>query len=293
MTSVAGKEKASDTGAVAVGDEMLQPSPAEVKTIWQELLTNGKTINLRDSQVLFVAGGVLPATTDGFVPMDELEARSGAQVIEVAGVKFTKEDIKLIREFYQWLVKNKGFTLHCIDERLVEPGDKYLQTGVHENCGACNAVGTATGIEGVEDKLADHHGVLEKQPVYADMHSHASVAINFDLVGARVAVGQERDNLKDANALAFNVSLPVDLIVEYCSTKSLVPGDLSRALIKWSGCIARNIIAGDHNDFSESANQTLIILNRIGLDSEYHSLASIIEGQIRELVVHGDELYAK
>lgn len=244
-----------------------------------ELLTN-----LSEKEIIFTAGGGL-VTRFGFVDSEiwqNMRRQAVDNNIDVAGITFDVDDLSRMGDFYRFL-KAKGYNFHCIDERL-EGDEQHLQHEVHSHCGACAAVGSATGLEGVEDRLLGELEQDAKQQIYSDMPDHVSMAILVDLHGSDVVLGQQREELKKINALPFNVSIPLPLVDAWSQATNGNAERLIDTLVRWNVQIARNIIGGNHNKLQQLAGETVIVVDKRDVDDS--PLLSITQQAINQ-VGHG------
>lgn len=257
-----------------------------VREIWEQIV-NEPDVYLVDmlkgqteQKIAFAAGGGLPRMfgTENDIWKKMLESMENEQ-LTIAGVTFTKSELLALGDFYRYISK-EGIILHCIDERCVDDTIN-AESEVHEQCGACAAVGAAIKAKtaeaiNVEEMLQTAlHPNVPKQPIHPEMqHEHDSVVILIDLSGADIVNHASRDELRAAHALPFNVSLPLELIQTYIDYLQGSNDDvheqvvtLVEALVKWNVQIASNIIGGSHNRLQELASQTILAIDRRGIPS--------------------------
>lgn len=209
----------------------------------------------------FVAGGALPlcfGVSDNQIWTKMTESAQESR-LNIAGIEFSLAELEQMGYFYRWL-SGRGKVLRCIDERLDEEINVNAQ--VHCECGACNAVKAATSsAEDIEALLASQQGLSEqdKQPLLPGMPNHKAMTILIGLGPKGEAVKPDlRNEQKTNGTLAFNVSLPLELIGQYCKEQNVDQKALLTTLIRWNVQIARNIIGGNHNDLQELANDTIV-----------------------------------
>lgn len=204
--------------------------------------------------------------------------------LTIAGVDFSKTELEVLGNFYRY-IRGENIILHCIDERCVDDLDN-AGSQVHEHCGACAAVGSAINtvlneVVDVEDLLqAELNPGAPKQPIHPEMQNHhTSMVILIDLSGADIVNHTSREELRAANALPFNVSLPLEIIQTYIdqlvasdAESSTIVEILVLALTKWNVQIASNIIGGSHNQLKDVASQTILVIDRRGISSRSDKL---------------------
>jgi hypothetical protein len=264
----------------------------QVLQAWEDIVAHPeKLTDLSERKVVFVAGGGLPSRFG--LPAgeseiwDELSQRAVDGAVEIAGVKFTLDELTLLGEFYRFLRDTKNMSLHCIDERLVDDVAHSSQE-VHDKCGACAAVAAAAGIPGnIEGKLKQELHQELTQGVYEDMPDHESMTILVDYHGADVVLDKNREDLKEKKALPFNVSLPLHLISEWAETTGKDAQVLIPILTKWGVQIARNIIEGHHNTLHEAATDTIIVTDQRQVSK--HPLLASAQAALNT-VQHGHQL---
>ena len=280
---------------------------AKVYSLWEEVVEHPIEW-LQDMQgtLAYVAGGGLPLVFgDGHSETSEIwdaitaSAAEKQGTIEIAGIVFTLEELSLMGDFYRY-IKKQGNTLHCIDERLADDL-LSVENQVHEHCGACAATHGAiveklrSGAH-VEDILLSELGEegAGKQKIYNSMPNHVSLSVFIDFHGDEAVVDEDkRAQLRDAHALAFQVSLPVDLLTDHIEESQLSADQiriLLDVLVKWNVQIARNIIGGDHNQLQAFADETLFIMDKRNVED--HPLLEELQTRIsqiahrKELIVH-------
>lgn len=267
----------------------------KIRKMWEEIrLHPAEWLKDLQGNIAFVAGGGLPLVfgnpESGIYKamLAAMEQNDGK--IEIAGVSLDREKIELLGEYYRFL-RSQGYNLHCIDERL-EDDLGHESHHVHEHCGACAATGDKIQIflpeEGevsVEDLLLRELNQQQgKQPIYQEMKPHHdSLTIFIDFAGDDAVVNEEkRVALRNGHALAFQVSLQVDMIKKFVDTHPNVAIEqLAEVLVHWNVQIARNIIGGTHNALSGSADFTTLILDKRGVKPEgreiFHLLKNIFQ----------------
>ncbi len=265
---------------------------SEVSTLWWEIVDQPEILtDLSEQNVIFAAGGALVTRfgdENSVIWRNMVEAADSHDVVSVAGINFSLGELEQMGDFYRYL-KEEGYGFHCIDERL-EGDEEHLDDEVHEQCGACAAVGQATGLENVEDILLKEIGKRAKQQIYEDMPEHESMVILVDLYGADVVLGDVREDLKDAKALPFNVSIPLGDVAYWGIERGGDTELLVSTLVKWNVLIARNIIGGEHNTLQGLADNTMIVVDTRRVEENYlyqwtletigrvpHNLTEIIE----------------
>jgi len=75
----------------------------------------------------------------------------------------------------------------------------------------------------------------------------------------------KRSKLMSSKALAFQVSLPVNLIENFLTVRGNQDDEremLLRTLVNWNVQIARNIIGGGHNSLQAQAGETIFIMDQ-------------------------------
>lgn len=266
---------------------MSQEVQQDVAQAWGEIVAQPEALtDLSERKVVFVAGGGLPSRF-GIEKSEIWQAiakRAENNNIEIAGISFSLEDLTLLGDYYRFLRDDKGMSLHCIDERLVDDVANSSHE-VHDKCGACAAVAAAAGIESkVEDVLLAELHQEAKQGVYEDMPDHESMTILVDFHGSDVVLDEKRAELKAKKALPFNVSLPLELISEWAETKGGNAEALIKVLVKWNVQIARNIIEGHHNTLHKLAGETIIVTDQRQVGD--HSLLSQAQDAVSS-VQHG------
>lgn len=253
--------------SVNQSEEELFAIKDQVRTEWQTLVKNPDYLtDLSSQKVMFAAGGGLVTRfgeNESEIWKGLVEVATDGEV-EVAGVGFSIKELEEMGDFYRYS-KERGLCFHCIDERL-EGDEECLEDEVHSMCGACAAVGQATGLDGVEDKLCDELEQQTKQEVYEDMPNHDSMVILVDLNGADVVLGKKREELKEKRALPFNASIPLDRVSQWSEGDEEKAKDLISTLVKWNVQIARNIIGGDHNELQGLAKETIIVVDQRKVD---------------------------
>jgi len=240
----------------------------DIDSLWSQRIVHNPAEVLTDlskSNVIFAAGGALVTKfgdEESEIWKNMVKVAGDDSKIEIAGVNFELDELSKMGSFYRYL-KEQGYKFHCIDERL-DGDEEHLEDEVHEKCGACAAVGQATGLKSVEDKLLGEIGQKAKQEIYKDMPNHESMVILVDLRGADVVLGELRSELKTAKALPFNASIPLDLIRQWRSIGDEGNQLLVSTLVKWNVMIARNIIGGDHNTLKGLADKAIIVVDKRG-----------------------------
>lgn len=251
-----------------------------IQKAWNEIVSDPEQLtDLSSQKVVFCAGGglVLRFGKPESVIWQAMEASAQEGVLEVAGIEFKIEDLKMLGDYYRHL-KSKGFNFHCIDERL-EDDEGHLTCEVHFGCGACNAIGVAANLAEVEDKLLGELGQKLKQNIYADMPEHESLTILVDLHGSDVVLGEKRNELKGKKALPFNISLQLGHIRGFLESRTDIdPNQLVNTLVSWNVQIARNIIGEYHNKLQASAGDTIIVVDtrEVEQDSLYEKFEKAI-----------------
>ncbi len=218
----------------------------------------------------------------------------GKQTITLVGIPFAVTELETIGDFYRWLHDSKNKKLHCIDERLHED-EMYQEHQVHHKCGACGAFNAARGLEGsCEDDLLIELGEPEKQPIRHDMQdAHDSLVVHIDLsTKGRAVKPEKREELCKKNALAFNVSLPLEYMLEFCSEKDVEFKSLMNMLVRLNVQVARNIIGSHHNDACELAEDTLAIVDTVALEGVSPEVVKIAEAEVSRVVTHQQRLAA-
>lgn len=218
-------------------------------------------------------------------------------IIEIAGIRFNTEGLALMGDFYRWLNHQN----ECIDERLEDIIDSK-HAGVHDECGACNAVYTAIAgaIDlpegGMNQLVLQDLGMEFKseniQPIYQEMKGHhQALCVFVDFHGDEAVVDEaKREELRAINALPFQVSLPVKKIEEFILARNLNASQadlLLTTLVQWNVQIARNIIGG-HNALSKNADKTLLVADV--REVQAHPLLPALEAKIKQLVQHNKML---
>lgn len=272
----------------------LEETRVEVTQVWDDIAQNPDYLtDLSEQQVVFCAGGALTlhfGDAESPIWQGMLETMEDDTVI-VAGVEFTRKELEAVGSFYRWMhAEPNNFSFHCIDERL-EGDEDHLHDEVHVGCGACAAVGAATGLENVEDMLLELSGDGVKQDIYADMPDHVSMVVLVDLHGADVVLGEKRQELKDKKALPFNVSIPLAKVGEYVVATDKPYQELVYGLVKWSAKIAQNIIKGGHNELQPLAKDMLLVVDTRDLPEELDELQRVVFGALeQELAVPEDQV---
>ena len=274
--------------------------PIEVSAIykaWKEVVSKPKEwLTDVDGQLVFVAGGGLPLT---FGSVDskiwqalEAAAAEKSGMVTIAGIDFSIKELALMGEFYRSM-RGNGYALHCIDERL-EDDLGTTDRQVHEHCGACAAahavIGDQLAGKHVEDLLLTELGeeIVGKQAIYSSMPHHDSLSVFIDFHGDEaITYEARRTQLREHNALAFQVSLPVNAIKEFLANRTSDQAMLIETLVKWNVQIARNIIGGDHNKLQKHSDKTLFIFDE--RDVANHELIEQLKQQISN-VDHAKEL---
>jgi len=253
----------------------LSKEAAVIHQQWEEIATKPQEwLQDIEGQLVFVAGGGLPLTFGS--PDSEIwrsiesAAEKNGETINIAGISFTLAELRIMGDFYRF-TKESGYSLHCIDERL-EDDLGSLNNQVHEHCGACAASHAAIaeylapGLN-VEDLLVKELGEDGKQSIYKQMEAHhASIAVAIDFSGDEAVVDPaKRSKLMSSKALAFQVSLPVNLIENFLTVRGNQDDEremLLRTLVNWNVQIARNIIGGGHNSLQAQAGETIFIMDQ-------------------------------
>ncbi len=251
-----------------------------------------------DGSLAFVAGGGLPlvfgqSESKIYQAMSQALESNGGD-INIAGVVFKEAEIKVLGDFYRFL-QQKGYNLHCIDERLEDDlGNEDRQ--VHEHCGACAASHAAIekflgGEMHVEDLLLVDLGETKigKQQIYESMPHHESLTVFIDFAGDDAIVDEaKRTLLRENHALSFQVSLPEKMIQEFLvQAGDSIKDSFLNALVKWNVQIARNIIGGDHNHLKQHASQTIFVVDKRGTDAS--ELVFALMNRINE-VQHAEKI---
>lgn len=269
--------------------------PVQVETIythWKKIVTWPDMLtDLSKKQVLFTAGGALvtefgnPDSVIWQNMTDTAELNKG--FITIAGLPFRLTDLAVMGDFYRYL-KGQGYAFHCVDERLDEDGEHDLKAEVHYFCGACDAVGRAIGLDGVENLLLSAVGQKAKQEIYGDMPDHDSLVTLVDLWGADVALGDLRLQLKTDHALPFNASIPLNQVAAFTRERRIDPAGLLATLVAWNVAIPRQIIHGHHNLLHRYADRSLMVVDtrKAGKHELYRSVMGFLEDVMKE-VPHG------
>ena len=105
-----------------------------------------------------------------------------------------------------------------------------------------------------------------------------------------MVLGDVREDLKDAKALPFNVSIPLGDVAYWGIERGGDTELLVSTLVKWNVLIARNIIGGEHNTLQGLADNTMIVVDTRRVEENYlyqwtletigrvpHNLTEIIE----------------
>lgn len=256
-----------------------------------------------EGKLAYVAGGGLPLVfgeTDNVIwqAMEKALNSTEGKSLNIAGIDFTKLDFEVLGDFYRF-IQSKDHSLHCIDERL-EDDLKTTNTQVHECCGACAAMHSVIQEflperSHVEDLLLESLGLgsVGKQKIYDSMPNHESVTIFVDFSGDdAIADPQKRQDLRKIGGLAFQVSLPADLIQEFININNMsleAQEQLISVLVKWSAGIARKIIAGHHNNLHQHESHTQLVIDRRGIKeqtAEVKKLTDKVQAVLFELVPH-------
>lgn len=257
----------------------------------KEILENPETIQNYEG-IMFAAGGGLPKTfgqENNKIWQDVLKKikENDNNKIEIAGINFSKQELKALGDFYRWLGR-QGINFQCIDERLVNIAD-YGEVEVHCGCGACAAVGAAANDgESYESELARQLWVAteHKQPIREDFPHHASTHIYVDFSAQGRGFSDEaRQKLAQIRDLPFQVSLPLELMAQYIEENDLADGDqkLVAALVKWNVQIAQNIIAGDHNERQDEASKSTLIVDERNVEAS-DELRPMVEAQLESVI---------
>jgi len=265
---------------------------AEVK--WHEVLADptsylknfAEPADNRPDGIVFVAGGGVAELLgdDESKTWGKLKAQAeqNDDTVEINGIEFTISELELMGEFYRWL-KQAG---HCIDERLDE-GHPNAKSKVHFDCGlAAAASGAVKGTgEQLEDEAIDILRCEVKQPLLDYLtKNHFSLTVLIDTGNGHLAVREDkRQEMHDANALPFNVSLPLDRIANFLQEKQYEEraDELMGALYKWNVQMAINIIYG-HNAYKKQAEKDgmIIVVNR-GHDDKQEALNNALDQNLQ------------
>lgn len=289
----------SDVAVIQETWEQIQRDPAAHLVQHEVTSPEGE----KTGKIVFVAGGELLSRMFGDHTATYEPGSRGEQLrqavaqhfsenngaIEVAGLRFTENQMALLGSFYFYL-HEKGNVFHCIDERLGDDQEAAACQS-HEGCGACAGVAKAMGLEGdALLGLINTNPARELQGLREGMeHEHASMSILVDFLGADVIKEEDRSRLQELNALPFNVSLMLDEVVAFTKEKGLTPEQrdtLLDALILWNPGLARAIIGGGHNMLADVANETIVVVDRRGVaaDPEVEALAKQVENRLAELI---------
>lgn len=251
----------------------------DVTKQWESIVAQPDEYLTTFAGLNFAAGGGLPlqfGKTESFIWQSLEKAMDQDEMIEIAGIRFSKAELELMGKFYRWQSKHSGVRLHCIDERLKESPEHHDHE-VHDACGACAAARAAAGVEDdFENVLLTELGQDSKEPIYEDMPNHDSLVIYADLLGrGRAVSAAKRAELKAKHALAFNVTLPVEAIAQFAvETEANLPL-LIAALSKWNVQIARNIIGGHHNESHQHAVETRLVVDQRDVSASPELMAMI------------------
>jgi hypothetical protein len=275
----------------------------DIYSFWQTVSENpGEWLQDIPGEIVFVAGGGLPLTFDN----EESQiwkaiirvAEDSNGFITIAGVSFALKELSLMGNFYRF-VREAGYALHCIDERLVG-SLSAVEKQVHEECGACAASHSVISYflednKIVEDILLDELGeeTFGKQSIYDAMPDHESLVVFIDFHGDEAIVDEDkRVELMNKKALPFQISLPIYIIKNFLKTRGDNKNEeemLLNTLIKWNVQIARNIIGGDHNNLKEFADNSLFVIDQRStgdkiLVSRFREVISDVEHS-REVII--------
>lgn len=249
---------------------------------WAEIQNKLPDHSVELENVLHVAGGGLPLVFGD--EQNEVwqkiakSADSEGNVI-IAGIKFSLKELSLIGEFYKF-AKGLGYNFHCVDERLDEQHERK-DSYIHEQCGACGAVQRLIqqSVGGVDLQVDDYlvetlnqpgkQGLLASQGLLANTettHSSSTYMVTF-ANHARVMKSGTIDALRDAGALAMNITIPLGLINEFYKEKSKTDSPLAsenvvcELLQRWNIGISRAVIGSTHNDQRDLIGRELLISN--------------------------------
>jgi len=262
-------------------ENQIKVSISERDQAWIEIQKNFTSNYEVLENVLHVAGGGLPlifGKEENEIWQKIIESAGEAGVVNIAGIKFSIEDLKLIGEFYNF-VKKKGYNFHCIDERLDERHE-LNSSCVHDHCGACGAVQVliqeSLGISlPVEDNLVETFDLPGKQGLIEgteEEHSTSTIAVTYADHAATL-----KDYLiplfMEKKALSMNITIPIDLIRNFYEEKSKTDSSITSTspvyelLIRWNIGIARAVIGGIHNTERNIVGQELLVSNYYGAEA--------------------------
>lgn len=196
--------------------------------------------------------------------------------VTIAGVEFTQDQLSWIGQYY----KSMNLNGKCMDERLNETdGD----SGIHENCGAAAAIGTAIGMPGneVEDvALMLTHGKGEKGKLLPDMenqHEALTVMVTLGSVPQSLKIDQY-DDARKAHALPFHTFIDINAISAFASEHGIDRQEVFSALLNWNLKIALQLMSGNHNSYKEEVinNGYVVVVDSRGVDiGEYPDLMDV------------------
>lgn len=261
-------------------EEQVEKTKDERDQVWTEIQENFPENREILDNVLHVAGGGLPLVfgdDKSEIWQKIVESAGETGVVEIAGIKFTLDDLKLIGEFYNY-AKSQSYNFHCIDERLDEKDENKVSC-VHEHCGACGAVQAlienSLGITlPVENALVTALDMPGKQKLIKGTereHATSTIMVTYADHAATIA-----NNLKpsfiEKKALAMNITIPIGLIRKFYESKGDTDSPISSTepiynlLTRWNVGIARAVIGGTHNTERDLVGEELLISNYYGAE---------------------------
>lgn len=253
---------------------------------WSDVM-HGKEKLKSMEKVVFVAGGGLVTRlgVEGsqiWRAIQQAAEHNGGK-IAFAGQEFTISQLKKMGKYYRDL-QDKGYTLKCIDERLDHSHEHGSQ--VHVGCGMCQVVQDTinainpqilsdVGITSVEDQLASELK-QEKQRLLPGLEKgHISLSVNVVLGDTHYTVDESDQRVH--RELPFNVTIPVDVLSQ-TNPADLTP--LISNILMWNVNVAKAIIGGRHNEYSDKAQETMIIVQS-SPDVKDKDLLERLHGAIR------------
>lgn len=257
-------------------------SPETVKSIqetWTAVRENPSLYIEEEkfAETIFMAGGGLVELfgKEGSEVWKLMEQKLSAEgKLNIAGIDFTEQQFQLIGDFNRWLMK-KGYSTAqvCIDERAdLRPFSQQSEIPhTHKGCGALAGLAGALNLD--YDKLVgmvkSERGDAQDQdvcllPKMEEEHTSLEIYVNTSTKG-RAIKDDQREALRDKKASPFHVSIPVELVQQFCKEEGQTQTELFQALVNWNAQIARNIIGGHHNELHELAGETQIQVDNRGV----------------------------